>query len=242
MYNEVNTSPIKLFFHQKWVRIVLVLDLLAIIAVIAVAIFNTTKTAVITFYVAPVDATITMGGTRYNNGTYQVSPGTYDVTISHPDLNQKTIHLDLPGNSTTNVTTFLSATDDNGTQTFDFYTLKPNYDSFQVLASIAGKDNNQTIDHDTSAELFIAEYQEQYNLYYSSVIPINYQNFTTDAAGEPLLDKSIIIKRASDKLSCQKLLCVQVLTIDANDRDFANSLMEQEGLNLAYLEAHYENF
>lgn len=242
MYNEVNTSPIKLFFHKKWVRIVLVLDFIVIIAIIGLVIANSMKTSIVSFYVAPVDATIVVNGTKYTNGTYQFFPGSYDVVISHADLDSKDFHLDLTSNSTTNVTTFLSATDDNGTQTFDFYTLKPNYDSFQTLASIAGKDNNQTIDRDTSAEEFIEKYQNTYNIYYSNALPINYQSYTKDEAGEPLLDKSITIKRASEKVSCRELLCVQVLMINAEDKDLADSLLTQKGLDLSYMEIIYEKF
>lgn len=234
-------SPVRQFFHQKWVRIVLILDLLAIIAVIVVAIVNTGKTSVVTFNIAPVDAFIKMGDTYYNNGTYQVSPGSYDVRISHEGLNTKTIRVDLAPNSTTNVTAFLSGTKD-GQPSYEFYEQKDNYDSYQLLASIASADNNRTIDHDTSAELFIAEYQEQYNLYYSSVIPINYQTFTTDSAGEPLLDKSITIKRAGNNAGCKKLLCLQALMINRDSNPIADALLEEKGFNLDYLEVYYETF
>lgn len=243
MYNEVNTSsPLKSFFHQKWVRIVLILDLLTIIVVIGVAIYNSMKTSIVTFNITPVDAAIIVNGTKYENGTYKFSPGAYDVTISHPELNSKTFHLDLASDSSTLITTFLSATDDDDEPSFNFYEQSPNYYSFQALASIASKANNQTTDHDTSAEDFIAEYQKLVDIYYSDTLPINYQSYTKDEAGEPLLDKSIVIKRADSKAPCQKLLCVQVLTIDADDRNFANSLMEQKGFNLQYMEIFYENF
>lgn len=238
MYNEVNTSPIKLFFHQKWVRIVLVLDLLAIIAVIAVAIFNTTKTAVVTFYVAPTDATITVNGAKYENGTYKFSPGSYDITISHPELNSKTFHYDLASDSSTLVTTFLSSTDDDGDPSFDFYEQSSNYYSFQALASIAGKDNNQTIDHDTSAEDFVARMQKILSI--ESLLPIVDNIYGVPGVNTATTGYSI--RNNIDNQECQKVACLLVMYYGEGYEEAVAEEIRSIGYNPTDYEIIYERY
>lgn len=153
-----SVSPIGNFFRNKWVRAILAVDILAIIGIVTVVIYNLTKNAIIDFTIAPIDATITVNGnSNYHNGSFQFHPGTYEVTISHESLDLKTFIIELQPDSDVAITTFLS---EDGI--FDFYKLKDNYSSYLMLERIASPNNNQTTDHDTSAEEFILQ-QEQKN-------------------------------------------------------------------------------
>ncbi|RYC75003.1 hypothetical protein [Candidatus Nanosyncoccus alces] len=153
-----SVSPIGNFFRNKWVRAILAVDILAIIGIVTVVIYNLTKNAIIDFTIAPIDATITVNGnSNYHNGSFQFHPGTYEVTISHESLDPKTFIIELQPDSDVAITTFLS---EDGI--FDFYKLKDNYSSYLMLERIASPNNNQTTDHDTSAEEFILQ-QEQKN-------------------------------------------------------------------------------
>ena len=149
------------FFRNKWVRLILVLDIVAIIVIIAVAIVNSLKTAVIEFNVTPINSVISVNGdSSYSNGSYRFFPGTYEITVSREGLDPKTFILELGNNDVQTVALFLS---NNGN--FDFYALKENYSSFAKLAEIASAANNLTIDHDTSAEKFIEEFENNYALF-----------------------------------------------------------------------------
>lgn len=69
MQNE-GVSPLKAFFQNRWVRVVLVIDIVIIAAIIGIIIYNATKNAIISFAIAPIDATITVNGnSSYSNGS-----------------------------------------------------------------------------------------------------------------------------------------------------------------------------
>lgn len=157
------------FFRNKWVRLILVLDIVAIIAIVAVAIVNSLRTAVIEFNVTPVNSVISVNGdSSYSNGSYRFFPGTYEITVSREGLDPKTFILELGNNDIQTVALFLS---NNGN--FDFYELKENYSSFAKLAEIASAANNLTIDHDTSAEKFIEEFNRKTSI--DQILPLEYQ-------------------------------------------------------------------
>ncbi len=238
MYNEVNASPIKSFFHQKWVRIILVLNFLAILVVIGIAIYSSTKTAVITFNIAPTDATIMMNGSTYQNGTYKLHPGTYDITISHSDLDQKTFHLDLPSDSSTHLITFLSATDEEGNPSFDFYTLKTNQNSYQALTSIASSTNNQTTDHDTSAEEFIARMEKTLSI--KSILPIKGSVYAVSGVNTSTAGYSI--RNATDNENCQTITCLLVMYYGEGYKDAVATEIQKAGYNPAGYELIYERY
>lgn len=238
MYNEVNASPIKLFFHQKWVRIVLALDIIVIIIVIGIAIYNSMKTAVVTFNVTPIDATIFVGNDIYENGTYKLSPGSYDVAIIHPDLDSKYFHLDLAGDSSTLVATFLSATDEDGEASFDFYTLKSNYYSYQSLASMASKSDNKTTDHDPSAEDFIAKMEKTLSIF--SKLPILGYVHADPTAKGPTAGFSI--RNGADDKECTKIACLLVMNYGEGIKEAVAEKITESGYNPTDYEIFYERY
>lgn len=221
-------SPIGSFFRNKWVRLILIVDILAIIGIIAIIIYNLTKNSIINFTIAPIDATITVNGnSSYHNGSYQFHPGTYEVVISHDGLNSKTFTVELQDNSSAAITTFLSGSDN-----FDFYRLKDNYSSYLALERIAAASDNQTTDHDTSAETFIADFQRNYNLY-SAQLPATYSEY--DEKGK--LTKYISVRRNDN---CSITLCLEALVNNEDDKILANSLLQGKGFNLKDFEIEYK--
>ncbi len=153
MQNGGSVSHLRLFLSNKWVKIILIIDAVILIAIVAILIINAMKTATIYLNITPVDAKIQIDGSgEYYNGSYQIHPGTHNVTITHDGLTPKTISVDTQSGYVTTISTFLSDDD------FSFYKLKDNYTSFLKLAEIASSENNITTDHDTSAEQFIPEF------------------------------------------------------------------------------------
>ena len=177
---EGDISLVGKFFRNKWVILTLFINVVIIIFIIIIIINKATQTAVLNFTITPVDATITVNGSGgyentgqalendQNSGRfYSFTPGTYEIQISHPDLDTKIITVDLKPNSNTTVTTFLSKDND-----LYFYTLKDNSGSFYRLVSIASASNNQTTDHDTSAESFISQQERQDSI--NKITPIRF--------------------------------------------------------------------
>ena len=229
MQNDGNVSALKQFFRNKWVRVILVADVLAIIATIGVLIWNATKTATINFSIAPIDAKIQIDGHgEYYNGSYNLHPGNYTVSISHDNLVTKTFNLELKSGYDTTITAFL--TGENGN--LEFYTLKDNFESFQKLAQIASKGNNATTDQDTSAESFIQNFQQAYALWQSE-LPIRYA-----VHGEyGYLVKDVTIRA---NYNCIHYLCIEALMRGTDDEDLVSSLLEEKGFNLEEYEIEYK--
>ena len=218
MQNEDgNISPLKAFFKNKWVKLILVLDVIAIIAIIAIMVFNSTKTATVSFDVAPVDAKIQLNGQGdYKNGSYQVHPGTYEVTISHDGLETKTFTVDLPSGYVATVATFLTGPNND----LSFYELKDNYLSYQKLASIASAENNITTDHDTSAEEFIADFGRKISIL--EVLPIKGYVHADPAVSASTA--GFTIRDGRDREICEKTTC---LLVNYYGTDYEESVMEK---------------
>lgn len=225
-----SATPIGNFFRNKWVRLILIIDVLIIIGVIAIIIYNSTKTAIIDFTVAPVDSTITVNGdSSYNNGSFQLHPGSYEVVISHDGLDSKTFNIELQANNNAAVTTFL-AKDGN----FDFYELKDNYSSYLMLERIASSSDNQTTDHDTSAEEFIADFQRNYKLY-STELPVTYSEYGDDGK----LSKYISVRANHD---CIITLCLKAIIRSESDEALVDAMLIGAGFNLEDFEIEYKTY
>lgn len=234
MQNDGLESQVKVFFKKKWVRTALIIDAIAIVIVIGGIIWQATKTATLILNVAPVDARIQVGSNDYQNGTYRMHPGTYNVVVSRDGLDTKSFTINLEPGSAVNFSTFLKVSEDN----FDFYTLSGNYESFRKLAEIAGKSDNNTVDSDLSAEGFIAEYQKKYDEYASNKLPINFSAYEqTD--GARILVADVTIRRGSDDI-CEHTLCLEALMALTNDENLINRLLEENGLNPEDYEIHYK--
>ena len=235
MQEESTLSPIQLFFRNKWVRLFLIIDLLLIIILIIILIWQSTKTSTINLNVTPLDSVITISGHPYNNGQYSITPGSYDITVSHEGLATKSFKIDIPPQSIATITTFLL--DDN--KTFNYYKQKENYMSFQKLEEIASNGNNTTTDKDTSAELFITLFNKQYNLIANS-LPIRYDTYEHDPNGWDSLIKQIIIIKPEKTDPCVTSLCIKALMGINEDRDLVNNILQEKGFDTNEVEILYE--
>lgn len=144
------------FFKNKWVRLILAIDAVMILAIIGMVILDIAKNSVIYLNVTPVDAIISIDGrTEVTNGMYAIMPGTHEITIAREGLESKTFTIDIAPDYVVEFTTFLKGEGDN----FDFYKLIPNYNSYLKLVEIASVGNNRTTDEDFSAEPFIVDFE-----------------------------------------------------------------------------------
>lgn len=231
-----SVSPIKAFFRNKWVRLILVIDIVIIISIIVILIINSTKQSIITFNVVPADSQISLNGKGgYSNGSYRLAPGVYDVEISHEGLDTKNFKVDLEKDDISTIITFLHQGDN-----FDFYTLRDNIGDYLSLAEIASAGYNKTTDQDISAEGFIDKTNYNTKLYQEE-LPIDYTEYM-QSENKDIMAYNIALRRAIDKSSCTKYLCIEAIMILTDDKSIVNSMLEDAGFNLEDFEIEYKIF
>ena len=105
---ESNVSPVRAFFQNKWVRLILVIDVLVLVAMVVIMVVNAMKTAVINISVTPLDAVVTVDGHEYENGwSYRLMPGEHEVVISHEGFVTKTFNVEIGSDEIANMTAYL---------------------------------------------------------------------------------------------------------------------------------------
>lgn len=236
-------SLLKEFFRKKWVWAIGAIDVVVVIGIVIVSIVEATKTAVMSFNIVPMDATISVNGStgyKASGEAYRFAPGTYEVVISHPELETKTFNFELESGRNTTVVAFLADAD------FEYYQLKENYGAFVSLADIASKSNNQTMDHDDSAEEFIEKFQKDYNFIENDL---------------PIIDKTpskygiqygthfqydyLKIQNGDGKTDCTKTLCLYITDTSGEKEEFALSVIRKFGFDpedfqIVYKKVGYE--
>ena len=202
-YEEGNISPLRAFLKKKWVRIVLSIDVLALLAAVGFIIYNAAKNSRIVFNVAPIDASISVNGkSGYESGTYAFLPGTYEITLSHDGMESKTFTIDLASHDVATITTFLADSD----HSFEFYELKDHQASMQVLQQIASADHNITTDGDASAQSFISTMKSKLSI--MDLLPIKGYIHAQPGVGASTAGFTIRDGRGEEK--CEVITCLLV--------------------------------
>ena len=213
-------SPLKIFFRQKWVRIILIIDVLAILIVAGIIIHNATKVSIISFNIAPVDAVISVNGnTSFTNNTYKITPGTYEIKISHDNLETKTFTIDIAPHDAITFTAFLKDVDEK----FSFY---------------ESKENNLTYDNDVSAEEFIKKVTKALGIF--ELLPIKgyiYEDteINTSTAGFAIKDG-----RSSSK--CEKIACLLINYYGHDYEELVTEKIQEAGYDPENYQLIYERY
>lgn len=230
-----NVSYLKAFFRNKWVRIVLILDVIAIAVVIGVYVRQATKISTISFNIAPVDATISVNGdSSYKNGRYSITPGTYEVKISHKDLETKTMKINIESRHYVAVTTFLAGADNN----FDFYAQRNRSSSYQKLKDIASKDNNITTDSDTSAQDFIENFEHILSI--TDKLPIKGYVYADPNASSST--GGFAIRDGQSNKKCEKAACLLVKYYGKDYEEEVKKQIKEAGYNPDDYQLIYERY
>ena len=228
-----NGSYLLNFLRNKWVILIIVCDLIALITIIVMTINTARQSAILVLDITPLSSTVSIDGQgSYQNGTYKITPGNHQLTISNPDMTPKTLIVNFEDQYTTTVSTFLSQ---NGN--LDFYKQKQNYDSFVKLSDIASSEHNTTIDQDITAENFITKYQQAYDGI-REYLPIKQTIYFTDDDGEEsFVDITINSSYATD---CETWLCLSATMRGANAEDLVQDLIKDKGLKVEDYEIKYQ--
>lgn len=232
-----NTSPIQTFFKNKWVRLVLAIDVIAVLVVIILGIFNSNKTSNIILNITPVDATISIDGkSDFINGTYTIIPGTHQLTISHEDLESKTFTINIAPDHATMVSTFLKGADGD----LGFYTQKANYESYLRLTEIASAGDNITIDADSSAESFIADLEHTLSI--SKILPIKGWVYNTTLGITSSATAGFAIRDGINRQECEKIACLLVNYYGTDFQEAVMNKIKEAGYDPANYQFIYEKY
>ena len=119
----------------------IIVAVLAIFLVIIPLIKDATRLAFLDVLVAPVDATITINGEKYNNAVYEMEPGHYAATVSKENFKSVTVEFDLKKGETTGLYLYLEPTNDD----WEVYEQTENQASMEALLRL----NNYNSDGET---------------------------------------------------------------------------------------------
>lgn len=232
MQKDPFISPLRSFFHNKWVLLFLLFDIILLLIPLFILLWQNTAVSTINLNFAPIDSTITVNGNSdFTNGEYSITPGTYKIAVSHEGLEPKSFTINIPPNYSVTVSAFLSESD----HSFNFYKLRDNFRSYRKLAEIASSEHNTTFDHDTSAEEFVQRFQKNYDAF-TTELPIEYRE--SEGYGRDLsILKNITIKADSN---CSFTLCVQALVVGTDSKEFIDKLLEEKGFNVEDLQIDYK--
>ena len=235
MQNDENVSLVRRFFRNKWVKLMLAIDLIAVVAMVGILIWQSTKVSVIDFNIAPVDATILVNGnTKYTNGQYKITPGAYEISISHEGLESKVFSVNIEPHQVVNITTFLAGANDN----FDFYGLKENYGSYKKLKSIASASENTTTDNDVSAEQFISDFERKISIF--DILPIKGYVYADSNVGASTA--GFTIGNGQGGKECEEVACLLVKYYGSGYEDAVMEKIKEAGYNPADYQYVYERY
>lgn len=239
MYDAQNLSPLQAFLRSKWVRVVLVVDVLLVLLLIGVAIFQNTKTATVDILTVPSVAKVKIGGGEYESGAYRIHPGDYEATVYADGFVTKTVPVEARAGEISKVWVYL-VPEEGG---FDWYTLKDNYDEFEQLAKIASTDGNATTYQDANAEEFVERFQENYEIYKEN-LPIDvfeYQENNTEQLTQRYATIRDFIIEINNDSDCNKTICIKVLVNKLDDKDYVQRLLIDKGFNMNWVEVRYDS-
>lgn len=234
MYNE-NDPLLKAFFRNKWIIAILIVDIIAILVVIGVFIYQSTKVSTISFDVAPLKAKISVNGdSHYTNGQFPITPGKYEVRISYEGLETKTLTVNIEPHDFVSVTTFIKGADNN----FEFYEMKDNDASYQKLKAIASAEKNLTTDNDESAQEFITTLEKKLSI--KDKLPL--KGYVYSASGKGASTGGYAIHGSQSSKSCKKSTCLVVKYYGKDYKNPAIAKIKEAGYNPDDYEIVYERY
>lgn len=213
MYDAQNLSPLQAFLRSKWVRVVLVVDVLLVLLLIGVAIFQNTKTATVDILTVPSVAKVKIGGGEYESGAYRIHPGDYEATVYADGFVTKTVPVEARAGEISKVWVYLMPEEGN----LNYYAQhEEDWENMRLLDD--------------------EEAQRMYRLLsISDVLPLYYTEHFFDTDGEISMEKDVIVTTLSSKndFNCQEYYCLQASTyLLDEDENIIRKMLAEEGYDL----------
>ena len=205
--------------QHRWVAVLILLNILAVIIVVGMIVYNNLKTATVDIQVAPSEAVIELNGHAYANfASHDILPGNYHVTISMEGMQTKEFDLVLENDGFAKIKTYLL--DENGG--FGYYITHP--DDEPLLAEIA---------NDQASKEFVEKYNKAMSII--EQLPLLYDDYTADFS--EYIKYEIDLDERDD---CAKILCLKVIDSTGGNEQVAMSKIVEMGYNVDDYDIEYE--
>lgn len=218
------------FLKNWWVKIILLLDGVLILAVVVAGLMRGERNAVIDFEVAPIDAEVFLNGkSGYTDGEYKVSPGEYQVKVVREGLDTREFSVNVGANEYVTVATFL--TKEGG---FSYYELKENYADYEELREIVARNElMNSKEESAAAREFVRRFEKAYAIFDESFIgeAMSYADGTGDWR----------VWGSEGVAECEKTLCLEVVDILEENKDDLQKLISGAGYNFSDYQIVYRN-
>lgn len=192
----------------------IIVDIVVIAVIVAINIINSKRNAIFDILIAPVDATITVDGVEFKNGTYKFFPGQHEVKIVADGFTTKTTTVNLEENKTVKLYTFLVPENN------EYIKYAYNPENITVLMKV-GQGNQR-----------VEEFIDDYNLQMALIEKLPYAY--SDAEGR----RFTILDITDDE--CKKIVCLSVTDISGEGNySFAKQYLSEKGLNEQYYDLSY---
>ena len=217
MYDAQNLSPLQAFLRSKWVRVMLVVDVLLVLLLIGVAIFQNTKTATVDILTVPSVAKVKIGGGEYESGAYRIHPGDYEATVYAEGFVTKTVPVEARAGEISKVWVYLVPEEGN----LNYYA--QHVDDWYNMGLMS--------DEEAQRVYRLLSIQEE--------LPMDYVEREMDNEGEMNLVKDITIS-ANNGEGCETYYCLKVATILDKNEETVRGLLAEKGFNLDDYEVEWK--
>lgn len=218
------------FLKNWWVKIILLLDGVLILAVVVAGVMRGERNAVIDFEVTPIDAEVFLNGeSGYMEGEYKVFPGEYQVKVVREGMDAKEFNVTVGANEYVTVATFL--TKEGG---FSYYELKENYADYEELREIVARNElTNSKEESAAAREFVRRFEKAYAIFDESFIgeAMSYADGTGDWR----------VWGSEGVAECEKTLCLEVVDILEENKDDLRKLISGAGYNFSDYQIVYRN-
>lgn len=198
---------------------VFMFDIIAILIVVLVLIYNGAKTATLEVYVAPIAAKIELNGKEYENfKSYDVIPGEYNVVISMDGMQTEEYSLVVEEDGLSRIRTFLLDNDGG----FGYY--QKHYDDELILETIANTPESKE---------FVAKYKKVREIL--DDLPIDYSAYSEDYSD---YERYEIIQ--DERKDCKKMICLKIIDYTGGNDKAAIEKIREMGYEPDDYEIVYE--
>ncbi|MBR3056193.1 hypothetical protein IKG64_02755 [Candidatus Saccharibacteria bacterium] len=209
MYDAQNLSPLQAFLRSKWVRVVLVVDVLLVLLLIGVAIFQNTKTATVDILTVPSVAKVKIGGGDYESGVYRIHPGDYEATVYADGFVTKMMPVEARAGEISKVWVYLVPEEGN----LNYYA--QHVDDWYNMGLMS--------DEEAQRVYKVLSIQEE--------LPMDYvEQNETEYEGAVVASKYIVIDKSN--VSCEAYYCLRIATIFNKSEDTVRAILAEKSFNM----------
>ena len=193
-----------LLAHKRMVVVTIILIVGVVVAVLVI--LDILRSTTVSILVTPREATVSINGDNYTNGTYRIFPTEgATVTIKASGFEEKSFQMDFPANTTVAIQDYLVGSAEG----MDYY--ESDAEDYAILKLVA---------KDETALDFIADFEHKLGI--KNYLPLVHY-------GEGIGGGVIEITDASDTEECKRIICLKVSSNMGEDE--AKRMLSEKGFD-----------